>query len=421
MLPKARLVARPRTQVLRRTDHHGTMAFVLESLLASSADSPTEIVERKGLGHPDTLCDAIAERFSRRLCEFYLERFGTILHHNVDKVLLRGGVSRAAFGHGEILEPIDLYLAGRAVGSVGGVTVPVEEIAVVHTRALLREQLHALDPERHVRIHCLVRPGSADLSSLFERGREAGVPLSNDTSIGVGYAPLSSLERSTLELESRLNARDFVRAHPAQGEDVKVMSVRRGNDVSVTVARAVIAAHTPSLHAYREETHRVATLARDVMARGGGDTTVHVNAADAPDGSSVYLTATGTSAEGGDDGEVGRGNRGNGLICPGRPMSLEALAGKNPVSHVGKLYDVVARDVAEAVLRHVPAVSYAECRLVSRIGAPIDDPALLQVRIVSSSPLDGRETADVEAVARETVARMRTASSRIVAGEVRLF
>ena len=68
-----------------------------------------------------------------------------------------------------------------------------------------------------------------------------------------------------------------------------------------------------------------------------------VNALDDPkasDESGIYLTVTGLSAEQGDDGEVGRGNRVNGLITPSRAMSLEAAAGKNAVAHVGKLYNL---------------------------------------------------------------------------------
>lgn len=73
-----------------------------------------KIVERKGLGHPDTLCDAIAESVSLRLSRHYLDRFGMILHHNVDTVLLCGGASRVAFGGGELLEPMEIHLAGGA-------------------------------------------------------------------------------------------------------------------------------------------------------------------------------------------------------------------------------------------------------------------------------------------------------------------
>ena len=73
-----------------------------------------EIVERKGLGHPDTICDAVAEKLSIALSRYYLERFGLILHHNVDKALVRGGAAQVEFGGGSILQPIEIYLAGRA-------------------------------------------------------------------------------------------------------------------------------------------------------------------------------------------------------------------------------------------------------------------------------------------------------------------
>ena len=81
---------------------------------APVAARPVEIVERKGIGHPDTICDALAEELSIALSKFYLERFGLILHHNVDKALLWGGAARAGFGGGEVLQPIELFLAGRA-------------------------------------------------------------------------------------------------------------------------------------------------------------------------------------------------------------------------------------------------------------------------------------------------------------------
>jgi S-adenosylmethionine synthetase len=65
----------------------------VESLIISAleaTDDIKEIVERKGLGHPDTICDALAETLSRNLCREHRDRFGTVLHHNVDKALLYG-------------------------------------------------------------------------------------------------------------------------------------------------------------------------------------------------------------------------------------------------------------------------------------------------------------------------------------------
>ena len=76
---------------------------------------PVEVVERKGLGHPDTIFDALAEALSRALCREYLQKCGIILHHNVDKALLCGGRAAPQFGGGVVLAPIEIHLAGRAV------------------------------------------------------------------------------------------------------------------------------------------------------------------------------------------------------------------------------------------------------------------------------------------------------------------
>jgi len=189
-----------------------------------AADETIEIVEHKGLGHPDTICDALAENLSRNLCREYRSRFGEILH-NVDKALLRGGRAMAEFGGGSVLVPIEIYLAGRAISEVGNVALPVSEIAIEGSRAWLRANLHALDAKHHVRIHDLVQPGSHDLLTLFSRRTRHEGPLANDTSIGVGYAPLSPLERLVLAIEASINGRDRASEHPAWGEDIKIMGI----------------------------------------------------------------------------------------------------------------------------------------------------------------------------------------------------
>ena len=112
------------------------MSNVAVAALAAPAPDAArhEIVECKGRGHPDSLCDALAENLSVGLARTYLERFGEILHHNVDKALLLGAAARPAFGGGELLEPIEIILAGRATRSFRGVTVPVDELAVQLSR-----------------------------------------------------------------------------------------------------------------------------------------------------------------------------------------------------------------------------------------------------------------------------------------------
>ena len=194
-----------------------------------NSDDDVEVVERKGLGHPDTICDALAETLSRDLCREYRRRFGDILHHNVDKALLVGGRAAPALGGGAILAPIDIYLAGRAISEVGGEILPITEIAKESAHEWLGANLHALDADRHVRLHVLINPGSQDLQTLFAHREPGRAPLANDTSIGVGYAPLSALERLVLAIEKTINGRDRRRQNPAWGEDVKVMGVRHGD------------------------------------------------------------------------------------------------------------------------------------------------------------------------------------------------
>ena len=92
---------------------------------------PIEVVERKGLGHPDTICDAIAERICQRLCVHYLDRFGFTLHHNVDKVLLVGGAARVALADGPLtdLERQVLVSTGAAIGMTATHTAGVISLA----------------------------------------------------------------------------------------------------------------------------------------------------------------------------------------------------------------------------------------------------------------------------------------------------
>ena len=345
-------------------------------------DLPVEIVERKGLGHPDTICDMLSEKFSVALSKHYLDRFGLVLHHNVDKALLSAGQTEPAFGGGRILKPIDLYLSGRAAVEVRGACVPARELAEKVVATWFGQHMHAFDCAAGIRLHCLVQPGSSDLVNLFMRQRERGVFLANDTSIGVGFAPMTELERIVLAVEQTLNGAQFKQRFPETGEDIKVMGLREHDHITLTVACAFIGRFLKDIGTYRDakEQLRAAALqiARRITAR---EVVVDVNTADDMSAGEVYLTVTGTSAEAGDDGETGRGNRSNGLITPYRPMTLEAVAGKNPITHVGKLYSTAANYMASTLVAEVPQVSEAECLLVSQIGTPIDRPRFVHLRV----------------------------------------
>lgn len=381
---------------------------------------PVEIVERKGLGHPDSICDSLAEQVSMALCRFYRERFGFILHHNVDKILLCGGESQPAFGGGSVTKPIEVFIAGRATSAFKGVAVPIEELAVETARTWLRNNLHALDVDRHVRVQSLIRPGSQELVALYLKGHDEGVWLANDTSCGVGYAPLDALETVVLRTEQRLSCKASTDAHPEIGEDTKVMGVRHGRGITLTVACAMIGRHLKNFDDYAASkaavAERVLGVARDLC---DSEIAVHVNSADDLASGSVYLTVSGTSAECGDDGEAGRGNRANGLITPYRSMTMESVAGKNPVTHVGKLYNLCAGLIADAIVRQHPEVTSAACSLVSEIGRPIDQPEIVDVRVRT---IDGRPPDDfapsITEIARDELGQIHTLCDDLLDGRL---
>jgi S-adenosylmethionine synthetase len=396
---------------------------ITERELNSASVLPVEIVERKGIGHPDTICDAVAEELSRALCRFYLEQFGLVLHHNVDKVLLWGGTSNPRFGGGEITAPMELFLAGRATCEYKGIRVPIDDLVRESCYQWLDSHFHALQPEQHVKLHSLIRPGSVDLVELYLRQEQTGIALANDTSCGVGYAPLSELERVVLQVEKELNLAEIKSAHPEIGEDIKVMGVRKQDTLELTIACAFIDSYITNIDDYvAKRANLVALVEQAVKTESAMLLHTNVNAADDIDKGSLYLTVTGTSAESGDDGEVGRGNRVNGLICPYRPMNMEAAAGKNPVTHVGKLYNIVAQRIAETLVEELEEVQQAYCYLVSRIGSPIMEPQVADLQLVMHDDL----TVDVvrsraEEIVYEQLADIAKIRQELIEGTLTIY
>jgi S-adenosylmethionine synthetase len=382
-----------------------------------------EIVERKGKGHPDTLCDALAEQLSIALCRFYQERFGLILHHNVDKVLLYGGAARPAFGGGRVDAPFEIFLAGRATREYKGVKVPVEDLAIAGSKAWLGRTIHALNPDHHVKIHCLIRPGSVDLVELYLRQQRTGVWLANDTSCGVGFAPLSDLERVVLQVETYLNSPEVKERFPEYGEDIKIMGVREREKIVLTLACAFVDRFVGGLQDYIDKKRKLALLAQEAAREiTAMDVAVEVNTGDDETSGNVYLTVTGTSAEAGDDGQVGRGNRANGLITPYRPMTLEAAAGKNPITHVGKLYNVVGHQIAASIVEEIPEVLGCHCYMVSQIGRPVADPHIVDIRLRTEGLRPVSEfSSDVKQIVDHHLGRIGNLWQPLMSGNLRVY
>jgi S-adenosylmethionine synthetase len=343
-----------------------------------------EIVERKGLGHPDYICDAVMDQISVRLSKIYLEKAGAILHHNVDKSLLVAGEAEPRFGGGIVKQPMLFVLGDRATSEINGEEINVSEIAVNVAKEWFRENMRFVDPEKHVKYQVELKPGSIGLVDIFKRkGKVLGA---NDTSAAVGYAPMTRTERIVRKTEHFLNSTEFKQRFPESGEDIKVMGYRNNNHLHLTVSMAFVDRYVNSEEDYFDKKTKILEEAKKFVEASidFDDIDVQLNTLDVRERGlgGIYLTVLGTSADSGDSGEVGRGNRVNGLISLNRPFCSEAAAGKNPVSHVGKIYNVLTYKIAREVYEQVPEAEEVYIWLLSKIGTPIDYPAIAAAQVI---------------------------------------
>lgn len=382
------------------------------------SQQPMELVERKGLGHPDAMCDAMMEAISVGLCQAYMEASGRVLHHNIDKGLLVAGQSVPEPGGGRMQAPMRLVIGDRATLAWEGKRIPVDEIAETAAKRWLSEHLRFVDPQRHLVCQNELRPGSPELIDIFARKRLSA----NDTSAAVGYAPLSETERCVLAAERWLNDPNVKAQFPEVGEDIKVMGYRQERQLALTIALAFVDRFIPNERTYferkatiRDELHQ--SLVADLRDIDHLD--IHINTLDQPGRGvgGMYLTVLGTSAEGADGGQVGRGNRVNGIISLNRPAGNEAAAGKNPVSHVGKIYNLLSHQIAHHVYTTVEPIEDIYVWLCSQIGAPIEEPWVSAIHVKLQSGVDLKDVEDAIAnIVQAELTNLPTFTSLLMRG-----
>ncbi|MFF4495902.1 methionine adenosyltransferase [Streptomyces sp. NPDC001546] len=389
-----------------------------------------EVIERKGVGHPDSLSDGLAEALSVAYSNYTREEFGAVLHHNFDKVGLLGGRSEVDFGSGRMTSPIRVLVNGRASHRFGDREIPVEELIVETTRQFLGERLPKIDPARDLtflwNLSSGSSPGQVDASTDKESYRrhwfsprdlsdlrELQHLVCNDTSIGTAYAPHSPLEEFVLAVERELHENNDL---PWLGTDIKVLAVRNGLTVDITTCLPQIADEVPDLDTYLANIATARRLITELAERSlpGHDITLHTNTRDNPAIPELYLTATGSSIESGDEGLVGRGNRANGLIATARPYTMEGVAGKNPVYHTGKIYTVAAQRIADALAaEHGTAF---QVWVVGQAGRELSDP--WEVTVAHEGPVDPNL---VEVTVKSELADITEITEDLLAARVRLY
>lgn len=295
-----------------------------------------EVIERKGIGHPDTIADNLGEKLGSLLKETYKFEYEKVMHYNVDKVLVGSG--KIDYKKGKMIKPVNIVFAGQYTKLKKTSIMDLMETAVQEVLAV------EIDAGLKYKIFNMLTDGSPDLADNFSHRK------CNDTSFGVGN-PYTPAEKLVLNMGKYID--NLHKKFDWAGTDNKIMYI----DGNITIAFAFKNSNCAEYYFDRKE------YLKDYLYEKFGKI-VWINCADTPE---IYFnTLTGTSLEQGDAGMTGRGNRFNGLITPLRFTTLEAYFGKNDITHIGRIYQKKAQKMAERFGKSV--------LLVNKIGANINHP-----------------------------------------------
>jgi S-adenosylmethionine synthetase len=375
-----------------------------------------EIVERKGIGHPDTICDLVMNQISVDLSKLYLKETGAIQHHNMDKALLVAGQSESNFGGGKIIKPIKMILGDRATFDVDGKRLPIGEIAINSAKRWFEKNIRFVN-EEHVKYQIEIGVTSKELSSIFENPSSFAA---NDTSVLVGYAPFTETESIVLNTEQHINSKQFKDDFPESGEDVKVMGFRDTNHVDLTIATAFVDRFVSSENQYFQKKEEMLQEIDGFLKKNYDmKITAKMNCLDSKNKglSGLYLTVLGTSAEGADSGQVGRGNMASRVISPSRPAGSEATAGKNPISHIGKIYNALSFKIANEIHTKVSGLDEVCVWMYNVIGSPVNKPRAVIVQPIITGQLGNTEKNQINEIVEKNLENIQEFCNELISGK----
>lgn len=364
--------------------------------VASTLSDPNkklyEIVERKGIGHPDTLADGIAESVSNAFSTYTLQKYGAILNHWIDKTLITGALGEIDYGKGELKTKIKLYIFGKMSKSFNGDDIELMPIIETAVQNFMNIALPLLNVATDLEIILAqndysknprwMNPVSLDdLPNRLE-------PRANDTSVGIGFWPLSNTENLALKLEAFFYNDDLSPRFPYIGQDIKVMVNRMGSKIDVTMCVPFISRLVPDEQFYLDAKSRIyneiieygqSILGNTMELNITINNNDHLNKDDRNKRKGYYFLVLGSALDDGEVGVVGRGNAASGVISCMRTSSAEAPAGKNPVYHVGKVYTYLAYKIAKQIGEKFDC--HALVAITSKMGNELCNPGSVVIEL----------------------------------------
>jgi S-adenosylmethionine synthetase len=332
-----------------------------------------EVVERKGIGHPDSVADIIAESFSNKYSKYCLEHFGEVLNHWFDKVTISGGEAELSPGFLKVLKKPKIYLFGKVTHVINN-NIPLdlmfkETVNDVFSKIFGIEK--SLLPDTFIDVNSGVGADHIKDFYTYNNLKKNTELFSNDTVFCNGYFNYSKLENYVIDLENYVNSADFKKKFPQTGFDVKILGVRTSNSVVATVCVPFISKKVNSWEDYKKQKLIIHDDLNKFSKPYKWDLLdIQLNTKDSD--RMGYLTVFGTALDKGDFGAVGRGNRYSGIISLNRGETQEAYHGKNPMIHSGKLYTIIAHRIARRI--YAKTLSNVNVLISTNNGTPLLSP-----------------------------------------------
>jgi len=304
-----------------------------------------EVIERKGIGHPDTIADVLGEEFGNLLKEEYKKEYGKIMHYNVDKVLVACG--QVNYKTNKFNSPVNIVFAGNATKLKNNIYISLMEKTI--NKVLQPE----IDSGLKYKIYNFLSYCSTDLTENFD------LKKCNDTSFAVGFK-LNEQEKLIQKIGIYID--NLYKNNKDIGRDNKIMYIGGKYYIALAFKCPIVCGIY-----FKRKLEIIDKLSKKFKIDKNN---IYINSADTLN--EQFITLTGTSMEQGDAGMTGRGNRRNGLITPMKPMTMEAYYGKNNVTHIGRIYQDKAQIIANKENKNI--------LLVNHIGGNINKPIKVYIK-----------------------------------------